>query len=345
MKVLCFSSFTYSYLNRARVLAKSVKRFHPDWTFVALVTDRPPEGFSLNLADEYFDEIILEEDLNLPNIKTWLFKHDIVEVCTAVKGPFLERACELGYDVIMYLDPDTCLFNDLDPIITLLEKNAIVLTPHLLNPEDTMMAVMDNEIGPLWAGIYNLGFVAIRSDGEGKRFAKWWSERLQSFCYDDVKRGLFVDQKWCDLVPAFFENVHILRDPGYNVASWNVNQRKISVSKAGDIYVNGEAFLRFWHFTKLGPVGDTMTRRYARDNFPVYELWRWYRKEIIEATSAEIPDRYWAFGHFDNGQKIDKSYRVLYRDRADLQDRFPNPYDTQNGGFAGWLYEQGLTLS
>ena len=37
MKVLCYSSFTFSYLNRARVLYSTLRRFHPDWELVALI--------------------------------------------------------------------------------------------------------------------------------------------------------------------------------------------------------------------------------------------------------------------------------------------------------------------
>ena len=37
MRVTCFSSFTFGYLDRARVLFSSLKRFHPDWDLVALM--------------------------------------------------------------------------------------------------------------------------------------------------------------------------------------------------------------------------------------------------------------------------------------------------------------------
>jgi len=341
MKVLCYSSFTFSYLNRARVLFESLKRFHPDWHLVALMTDKAPEGFKF-LEDEPFDEIVWQHDLSIPNLSTWLFKHDVVEVCTAVKGPFLRQACDRDVDVVMYLDPDTCLFNSLQPLIEHLETHDILLTPHLLEPEKTNYAVMDNEMSALWAGIYNLGFVAVRTKGDGLRFADWWSERLSSFCYDDVKRGLFVDQKWCDLAPAFFKNLLIVRDPGYNVASWNVGQRKLSIDKKGDLFINADFMLRFWHFTKLGPVGDSMTQRYAKDNFSVYELWRWYRDRVMKATSDTIPDRYWAFGAFADGTKIDRSYRLLYRDRADLQKAFTEPFEVGDNSYQAWLRAEGL---
>ena len=44
----------------------------------------------------------------------------------------------------------------------------------------------------------------MRNGAEGRRFAAWWRDRLHRFCWDDVPGGLFVDQRWCDLVPALF---------------------------------------------------------------------------------------------------------------------------------------------
>jgi hypothetical protein len=342
VRVLCFTSFSFSYLNRARVLFTSLRRFHPDWHLVALITDRLPPGFDFDLSREPFDEVVWPEQLGITNVEQWLFKHDIVEACTAVKGPYINSVNQELYDAAIYLDPDTCLFNTLAPLIELLETHDIVLTPHLLEPEASRFAIIDNEITPLWAGIYNLGFVAIRTGGEGARFAQWWRDRLEAFCYDDVPRGLFVDQRWCDHVPVFFDKVHILKDPGYNTASWNVNQRRIQIGPDGEVRSNGN-LLRFWHFTKLGPLGDTMTRRYAKDQIAVYELWRWYRLQVTQATSPEIPSRYWAFGQYEDGTPIERSHRLLYRQRDDLQAAFPDPFaGGGRDGFAGWLSAEGL---
>ena len=338
MKTLCFTSFSFSYLNRARVLFQSLRRYHPDWHLVALITDEPPIDFDFNVSDEPFDEVVWYSDLGIDNIEGWLFKHDIVEICTAVKGPYLYKATQLDFDAVIYLDPDTCLFNSLNPLLELLETYDIILTPHLLEPETDPIAIIDNEICPLWAGIYNLGFVAVRTTGEGIRFAKWWSDRLEVYCHDDPAKGLFVDQRWCDHVPVFFDNVHILKDPGYNTASWNINQRGITIDVNGDVRSN-DVLLRFWHFTKLGPLGDTMTRRYAKDQIVVYELWRWYRQQVTQATSLGIPNGYWAFNRFMDGTPIERSHRLLYRHRQDLQDAFPNPFDEN---FSAWLQAEGL---
>lgn len=340
MKVLCFSSFTFGYLNRARVLFASVKRHHPDWHCVGLITDDPPPGFEWR-SDEALDEIVYAKDLSIPDFRGWLFKHDIVEVCTAVKGPYAFRACSLDYDAVIYLDPDTCIFSPLAPVLQALEQADIALTPHQLTPDSTRQAIVDNEVTSLKTGIYNLGFLAIRTSGEGRRMAQWWNDRLLSFCYDDIPNGLFVDQRWCDHVPSFFERVAILRDPGLNVASWNLSHRTVSVDRSGRVLVNGSP-LGFWHFTKLGRVGDTMTRRYAKENFPVYELWAWYRKQVESATSASVPHGYWAYGQFESGISIPKAARELYRHRADLQQAFPDPFKSGRGSFEEWLRNENL---
>lgn len=337
MKVLCFSSFTFSYLNRARVLFESLRRFHPDWELVALITDEPPPGFDFDPAREPFDRVVYASELGIADFRAWLFRHDIVEVCTAVKGPFLLQACGGGADAVIYLDPDTALLNSLAPLTAWLEEDEILLTPHLLDPNDQPLAIEDNDVATLRTGIFNLGFVAVRTRGEGARFAQWWSDRLLTHCYDDIPNGLFVDQRWCDQVPGLFDKVKVLRDPGYNVASWNLSRRKVSVEKDGRILVNGQP-LRFWHFTKLGEVGDAMTRRYAGDNFPVYELWSWYKREVAKATDPAIPPRWWAYGAYADGAPIEKAHRVLYRGRRDLQAAFPDPYALgPDGGFRAWL--------
>ena len=341
MKVLCYSSFTFSYLNRARVLFQTLRRFHPDWELVALITDEPPWSFDFNPASEPFDRIVWARDLGIPNFDAWLFKHDVVEVCTAVKGPFIHQACASGGDAVIYLDPDTALFSSLAPLERLLEDNDIVLTPHLIEPNVKPTAIADNDLSASRTGIFNLGFVAIRTSGEGARFAKWWNDRLLAYCYDDIPNGLFVDQRWCDHVPALFDKVKVLRDPGYNVASWNLSTRAVAVGKDGAITVNG-APLRFWHFTKLGPLGDTMTKRYAGRNFPVYEIWRWYKAQVDAATDAGIPGRWWAYDTYADGAPIQKSHRVTYRHREDLQASFPDPFASGEGSYQKWLADEGL---
>lgn len=339
MTVHAFTSCSYSYLNRARVLGASLKRLHPDWILWLVMTDKEPNGLNFNLTDEDYDRLITAEDLFGVQTESWLFGHDIVEACTAVKG----RACvrilaEKDCAKLIYFDPDIALFNSMDDVLSLLDDYSIVLTPHQTepDPQEDKIAIRDNEITSLDYGVFNLGFVAIANDAEGARFAQWWDERLYDWCHDRLDIGLFVDQKWCNLVPCFFDRVKILRDPGYNVASWNLSQRKMHYSDCGAALINDRP-LRFYHFTKLGSVGDTMTQRYAQDNIEIYELWWWYRNAVAAATSDKIEKGWWYYGSFRNGVKIPKPVRELYRDRQDLRSAFKDPLQVGTGSFYEWL--------
>ncbi|MEM7753786.1 MAG: hypothetical protein AAF230_10250 [Pseudomonadota bacterium] len=338
MSVHAFTSFSFSYLNRARVLADGLRKRHPDWVLWAVVTDTPPDGFPDDLSQDGYDRTIFAEDLMGHDAAAWLFGHDVVEACTAVKGVASRRILDdPSCEKLFYFDPDIAVFNTMDDVVELLDTADIVLTPHQIDPEPrtARQAILDNEITSLSHGAYNLGFIALANRGEGRRFAQWWDDRLRDWCHDRRDIGVFVDQKWCDLVPCFFENVHVHRDPGCNVASWNLNHRRIAIDDAGQILVNG-APLKFYHFTKLGPVGDTMTQRYARDNCEVYELWSWYRNAVAAATDPRIPEGYWHYKAFDDGTPIPAAVRRLYRERKDLQAAFRNPRALSDG-FFNWL--------
>lgn len=338
-KIHCFTSITFSYLAKARVLGWSLKRFHPDWTFWLCITDREPPEFEFDLAQEPFDKVFWCDDLPIDEFRSWVFKHDIVEACTAVKGPLLAMLADTtGADIIFYLDPDIAVFGPLDSLVSELAAHDIVLTPHQIVHDLTHEAIVDNEISSLQHGIYNLGFIGIRASGEGLRFAHWWSERLKRYCYNDIPSGLFVDQRWCDLIPAFFDKVKVCRNAGFNVASWNLSSRKISITKSGEILANSDP-LRFYHFTKIEGIGLNMVNKYAEENIHIFELVSWYKHWMSRFTSPQIPQKWWFYGRYDNGAPIMKEHRLLYRGWSDLQRSFPDPFATGAGSYYEWLCE------
>ena len=149
---------------------------------------------------------------------------------------------------------------------------------------------------------------------------------------------MFTDQKYFDLVPGLFDRVHIERDPGCNAASWNLSQRTIRFD-GGGIVVNGSP-LKFYHFTKIGSVGDTMTERYAGENTEVFEIWQWYKRALEGNAVAGLPKDYWHYAHFSNGERITRAARLLIRERADLAAAFADPFDTTGDSFYAWLQRE-----
>jgi len=333
-EVHCFTSFTFSYLTRAVILARTLREAHPDWVLWAVVTDEPPRGNDCGLAAE-FDRVLYAKELDFHRFDRWLFKHDVVEASTAVKGQMLRHLLNNGAEKVVYLDPDIAVFSNLAGITEKLDQYSVILTPHQVAPNKSEGLMKDNELTSLKYGIYNLGFCAVRNDAVGNEFANWWAQQLYFACYDDVPNGIFTDQKWCDLVPCLFDRVCIERNAGYNVASWNISTREIKIETDGTIRANGSP-LKFFHFTKINSAGDIMIEKNARDNVEVMELWNWYRRSL-QALIFDIPKGYWHYGNFDNGKKIPKAARVLFRERTDLFEYFANPFVTGGDSYFAWL--------
>ena len=331
--IACFTSFTLGYLPRARVLARSLRTAHPDGVLYALLVDTLPEDLS---AFAEFDHVLPAAALGIEDFPAWLFRHDLVEACTAVKGAMLQRLLDDGAEVVIYLDPDIAVFAPLLPVLEALHDASVVLTPHQITPAPTAQARADNEMTSQLYGIFNLGFLAVRNDAPGRAFAAWWAARLHEACYDDITAGLFTDQRYCDLAPALFDKVHILRDAGCNVASWNLISRPLSFTGAGALMA-GPDRLRFYHFSKIGGIGSMMSERYAGSGTEVHELLAWYLRMVRSCQADGLEHRSWAYGVLADGSAIPRAARLHWRAAPALPRAFGDPFTNRSADFLGWI--------
>ena len=322
-----YTSITSNYLPKARVLAASVKRHDPQARFHLLLSDVPPPGF--DLAAEPFDTVLGLEDLPIENHRAWAFGHALVEMCTAVKGiGALEIVRRHRPQKLFYFDPDIVVFGGLEALGDALERHAVLLTPHLTDPERSRAGILDNEISALKHGIYNLGFIGVRCEGEGLRCLQWWSDRLLDFCRDDIPNGLFTDQRWADLIPAMFDGVRILREPQYNVATWNLSNRTATGAAPDAIAINGRP-LGFYHFSGFDSgAQEAMLKAYGSESPVLFELRQWYLEQCRLSGQEQLGKLPCVYARFDNGEPITKMQRILYRERADLRQAFPDPFAT-----------------
>jgi hypothetical protein len=320
-----FTSITANYLPKARVLAHSVKKHHPDAVFHLVFSDKLPDGF--DVTNEPFDDVIFPEDFNISSLDSWIFKHTVVELCTAVKAPaFLKIFQSTNADKVIYLDPDIAVFHRLDELSQILDQHSVVLTPHQVTPETTFETIKDNEICSLKHGVYNLGFLAVRRSEAGLAFLNWWRDRVMDFCYDDIPNGLFTDQKWIDLAPAFFEDLKILRDKTYNVATWNISHRKVEKAANHSFVVEGSP-IKFYHFSGFDSGAYLiMLKKYGSNNPALLALRDWYIKEIDAAGQNELGKCPCKYNYFSNGEPITQFHRFVYRTDPALAKRFPKPY-------------------
>lgn len=328
MNKIAFTSITNNYLPKARALAHSIKRHSPEVSFVLLLAEDVNE--LLLRPDDPFDAFLTVKDLNIPDLQRWLFKHTVVEVCTALKGPALTHLLEGNDDkAVLYFDPDMIVTAPLDPLFENFDNGSILLTPHGIEPETTLDGIIDNEISHLRYGVYNLGFVGVRNTRAGLKFAHWWAARLHDFCYDDIERGIFTDQRWVDLAPAFFEGVRVLRDPAYNVATWNLTHRVVTGTLDTGLQVNGRPLI-FYHFSGFDSgAQEIMLNKYGKESPVLKDFRAWYIEECRLLGQDQIGALPWTYSKFDNGQPITNAHRRLYRNRQDLQAAFPDPFAAQ----------------
>lgn len=327
MTVHIYTSITANYIPKARVLAHSVKRCRPDSLFHLVLNDRL--GEPLDLSAEPFDHVITLEDLSIPLVRGWTFKHSVVELCTAVKGvALLHLIRSVGAKKVFYFDPDIAVFGRLDELSAHLDSASILLTPHLAQPEDSLEAVLDNEVAALKHGVFNLGFLGVRASETGTAFAQWWSDRLLQLCYDEPERGLFTDQRWADLIPCFFPDHRILQSPAFNVATWNLTHRRAEGNLETGVLINGEP-LGFYHFSGLDSGAQhQMLDKYGGEQEVLYRLREWYLDACERNGQRDWGSRPCAYSVFDDGVPIAREHRILYRHRPDLQASFPDPYRT-----------------
>jgi hypothetical protein len=324
-----FTSVTANYLPKAAALAHSIKRVNPDAAFHVVLCDNLP--VCARVTTEAFDSIINITELPIPNLQSWIFKHRLVELCTAVKGTaFQYIADRYSAERIYYFDPDIVVLSRLDGLQRKLDHNSILLTPHMVEPETDAQAILDNEICCLRHGVYNLGFLAVKTTGQGRRFIDWWADRLRHHCYDEVPNGLFTDQRWVDLAPAFFDDIAIVREPEYNVATWNLTHRRATGAAPYEIRINDRELV-FYHFSGFDSGAQrSMLDRYGAHSPVLYDLREWYIARCQDLGQSSLGAIVCVYNSFQNGRRVSDAHRLVYRRREDLALHFSDPFDTSD---------------
>ena len=320
--MIIFTSICANYLHKARCLAESVKTHMPDAQFFVCLTEREMP----NCANfDAFDQVILSKDMWEGNFDQFIYKHAIVEASTAVKGQFF-RYLQKSYpneNKFIYLDPDCYVYSDFVELRELLNTKPIVLCPHLLQPGN-----IDMELSSTAHGVYNLGFLAVNNSDEAKRFINWWAERLYLFCYDDIQRGIFTDQKWIDLAPCFFDT-YIFKHRGYDFAPWSLYECGMTCEN-GKYFIQGDS-LRFIHFSGFGASAEKCMRDWLpEDEVPFHTLYREYAQQHEKNNADDVSHTAWTYGVCKNNEKIDDSLRLRYRSNYDVMFSIDNPFAMSN---------------
>ncbi len=319
-----FTICSNNYLPFARVLLGSVRVHHPDADLFLCLADRRLD------QPGFYDPgwtVVEAHALPIEDFASFAFRYDIMELNTACKPFMFQHLLErLEYDAALYFDPDIELFRPLDDVLALLAGGAsLVLTPHLCSPSEAEDE--PNDLTIMRAGIYNLGFLGAARGAEASRVLAWWARRLRYQCVNAQGQGLFVDQKFMDLAPAFAPAARIAHDTTLNVAYWNLAQRQLA--RTADGWTVDGAPLGFFHYSGFDPARPgRLSKHEARFaaglDAPLAELTGQYAARLAACGYGGSTVSEYAYGRFASGTPIPALVRKMFRDghRYWAQDPF-----------------------
>lgn len=228
-------------------MGESLRKTNPDYELIiGLVDELPVTDFEIPY------KIVPISEVQAVNLAGFKGEYTVMEVATACKPVFGLYLFEIypDLDKLIYFDTDLWITDSVEHIIKNLDSFDIILTPHITQPID--LQEQWNEKQFLNAGLYNTGFVGMKRSENTIKFLTWWKNHLKDYGYYDFCNGMGIDQLCANFVPLFFEKVLIEYSPAYNLAYWNLHERKLSLVNE-KVVVNDSGNLLFFHFSGYSP--------------------------------------------------------------------------------------------
>lgn len=238
-----FTIVSRNYAAQAATLMESLAVQEPAARRIVVATDGPIPQLA-RLAE------VIDARAFCPAYDAMSVYYDALELNTAVK-PYVFKAMlsDGSGRSATYLDPDIVAFRPLARVRAALGEAQLALTPHLTRPLPG--PALPNDQAILRSGSFNLGFCAARAEPRTVELMAWWADRCEFDCRVAFAEGLFTDQRWMDLAPGFVDSLAVLRDPGLNLAYWNLEGR--ALAKERDGWTVDGAPVVFFHFSGFDP--------------------------------------------------------------------------------------------
>ena len=323
------------------MLAESYAAHHAADRLAVLITDDLDGDVD---ADETFDVVRPHEVMALEEFNRLATMYGVVELATAVKPWLLRHLLASGASSVAYFDPDIRIFTPLHDVFEAAEAKGLALTPHALTPLPTGGNATQTEDVLLDVGVFNLGFVGVAGKAE---VLDWWARRLARECTIDPAHGRFVDQRWMDLAMGYFAPA-VLRDPGMNVAWWNLASRRIAWD--GETFAVDGQPLRFFHFSGYDPAmpwlvsshQGRLPRVRMADNAALQRITADYADALHASGYESWSNQPYALDRTPGGLHLTPLVRTTYRDALIHAERAgvprpPNPFTDGDAEFTRWL--------
>lgn len=285
---IVFTICSVNYLASAKCLSQSLARTNPDLKFVYVLADK----LDNRVDPAYFEgrQVIEVSELNIPRLSELTDTYNIIEFNTAIK-PYAVKHLAANHhaDKIVYIDPDIIVFDSLSGVFKNLDHYDFILTPHILKPV-TAAEFYNQQKSALNTGVFNLGFLALNYNQRTESIIGWWAHHMREHGHSNSVNGEFYDQKIMNFLPVFSDKVLIEKHPGYNVAGWNIHERRISKNDNA-YFVNGEPLI-FYHYSGLKSASSGLISGYnhlTTDSDPaIVEILDLYRNAMMQNRHEEL---------------------------------------------------------
>lgn len=232
--------FDSHYLPRGLSLYLSLREHCPSFQLWVLCMDTPTSDCLKHLALPEVIPVGLEElesfDGQLLAVKGSRSRIEYYFTCTPSLPLYILRKWP-ETPMVSYLDADLFFYQDPAPLFREIDEHSIALIEH---------RYAQNLQHRLRYGRFNVGWLSFRNDEQGIKCLQWWRERCLEWCYDRADQDRYADQKYLDLWPGLFSNLHILRHKGANLAPWNISNYSISY-RSERVWVDEQPLI-FFHF-------------------------------------------------------------------------------------------------
>lgn len=243
--------FDHRYLPRGLLMIRSLRQYEPYACFWVLCLNDECYRIMAAMAEPGVRLVRLDEleatDVDLASARHNRSLIEYYFTCTPAWLCHVLRQVE-PESWVTYVDSDLYFFSDPQPLYEELGTGSVSLIEHRFAP-----AVRHLER----FGIYNVGWMTFRNSAEGLRVAQWWRERCIEWCYDTLDGDRFADQKYLEQFARLFEGIVVLRNPGANLAPWNLGGHHLT-SRDGRVIVDAAAPLVFFHFHGLRVLGGAL---------------------------------------------------------------------------------------
>ncbi len=240
-----------AFYTRFRILAASIKRWHPDWPIVLY----------------RYGQFTVHEDVQIvsmqPSLCMFRDRARIVEEQLAQH----EKICVLG--------ADTELFDTLHNADGILNSWDFAVVPHLCEPSPNR-----RELEITRAGICNSDLQLWHKRAVAAGIVSWYKDRLGDTPSDPIA-GYTNEQSWLSLIPTLFDNCLAWRTRSLNISYWNC----FWLREEDGRYYNGDVLVRLFHYSGFNP--DLKRSVYEKEtpvNYVVRKLYEEYARKLAEAA-------------------------------------------------------------